>query len=558
MKKVLSILTIFATAAIAIMPVSSINSVNSTTANTQSYIANNQTNPTQMLQDSNQTTITAQDVQTVFGENLFSGNFTMVSQHIYNPDYILAIGDVVNVKLWGAYEFEQQLTIDSQGNIFLPKVGVIKLLGVKNSNLVAVISKSVKRVFKENVHVYADMGIYQNVSIFVTGNVNKPGLYQGLSSDSLIQFIDKAGGINPQYGSFRNITVVRNNKPYKNIDLYDFMVDGKIEMFALKNGDVILVGSVGAYMSASGEVLRSYRFEAKNNSMSLKELARLAGIKPVVTQAIVKSHGNNSQIQINSYPLSKFESVSLRAGDAVEFMTDHAATEVRVNIDGEHSGARAIVVPKGTTLGELMEKIGFNAQSNVDAIQLFRKSVAKMQKNLIDSHLRELESIALTTSSATTQEAQIRAAEAKSILEFIERARQVEPKGQVVISNKDDINQIVLQEDDTIYIPTKDNIVIVQGEVSMPGAFTHVADSDIEDYIEMAGDLSARADSSRVILVAANGKAGKFRASSGEDVYPGDSILVLPKVEGKTLQATSILTQILYQLAIAAKVVIDL
>lgn len=557
MKKVLSILTIFTTAAIAIMPVSSINSVNSTTANTQSYIANNQTNPTQMLQDDNQTTITAQDVQTVFGENLFSGNFTMVSQHIYNPDYILAIGDVVNVKLWGAYEFEQQLTIDSQGNIFLPKVGVIKLLGVKNSNLVAVISKSVKRVFKENVHVYADMGIYQNVSIFVTGNVNKPGLYQGLSSDSLIQFIDKAGGINPQYGSFRNITVVRNNKPYKNIDLYDFMVDGKIEMFALKNGDVILVGSVGAYMSASGEVLRSYRFEAKNNSMSLKELARLAGIKPVVTQAIVKSY-NNGQIQITSYPLTKFNSVKLRAGDAVEFMTDHAATEVRINIDGEHSGARAIVVPKGTTLGELMEKIGFNAQSNVDAIQLFRKSVAKMQKNLIDSHLRELESIALTTSSATTQEAQIRAAEAKSILEFIERARQVEPKGQVVISNKDDINQIVLQEDDTIYIPTKDNIVIVQGEVSMPGAFTHVADSDIEDYIEMAGDLSARADSSRVILVSANGKAGKFRASSGEDVYPGDSILVLPKVEGKTLQATSILTQILYQLAIAAKVVIDL
>ncbi|MBR6611214.1 MAG: SLBB domain-containing protein [Campylobacter sp.] len=557
MKKVLSILTIFATAAIAIMPVSSINSVNSTTANTQSYIANNQTNPTQMLQDSNQTMITAQDVQTVFGENLFSGNFTMVSQHIYNPDYILAIGDIVNVKLWGAYEFEQQLTIDSQGNIFLPKVGVIKLLGVKNSNLVAVISKSVKRVFKENVHVYADMGIYQNVSIFVTGNVNKPGLYQGLSSDSLIQFIDKAGGINPQYGSFRNITVVRNNQPYKSIDLYDFMVDGKIEMFALKNGDVILVGSVGAYMSASGEVLRSYRFEAKDNSMSLKELARLAGIKPVVTQAIVKSY-NNSQIQITSYPLTKFDSVKLRAGDAVEFMTDHAATEVRINIDGEHSGARAIVVPKGTTLGELMEKIGFNAQSNVEAIQLFRKSVAKMQKNLIDSHLRELESIALTTSSATTQEAQIRAAEAKSILEFIERARQVEPKGQVVISNKDDINQIVLQEDDTIYIPTKDNIVIVQGEVSMPGAFTHVTNSDIEDYIEMAGDLSARADSSRVILVAANGKAGKFRASSSEDVHPGDSILVLPKVEGKTLQATSILTQILYQLAIAAKVVIDL
>ena len=549
MKRLLLILALLITASMAAIQTESINSVNSVVSSTQSS-----TN----TQDLNQTTYNFQPVQTVFGENLFNGNFTMVSQHIYNPDYILAIGDMINVKLWGAYEFEKQLTIDSQGNIFLPKVGVIKLLGVKNSNLVSTISKSVKKVFKENVHVYADMGIYQNVSVFVTGNVNRPGLYQGLSSDSLIQFIDKAGGINSQYGSFRDIVVVRNNQPYKKVDLYDFMVDGKIEMFALKNGDVILIGSVGAYMSASGEVLRSYRFEAKDKTMSLKELARLAGIKPVVTQAIVRSHADNSQIQINSYPLAKFDSISLRAGDAVEFMTDHSASEVRVNIDGEHSGSRAIVMPKGATLGDLMDKIGFNPQSNIDALQLFRKSVAKMQKNLIDSHLRELESIALTTSSDTTQEAQIRATEAKAILDFIERARMVEPKGQVVISNKDDIYQIVLQEDDTIYIPTKDNIVIVQGEVSMPGAFTHVANSDIEDYIKMAGDLSSRADSSRVILVSANGKAGKFKASSGEDVYPGDSILVLPKVETKMLQATSILTQILYQLAIAAKVVIDL
>ena len=213
MKKILSILTIFATAAIAIAPVSSINSVNSAKANSQAQIANSQSQAALIPQDANLTISATEPTQMVFGENLFNGNFTMVSQHIYNPDYILAIGDVVNVKLWGAYEFEQQLIIDSQGNIFLPKVGVIKLLGVKNSNLVNVISKSVKRVFKENVHVYADMGIYQNVSIFVTGNVNKPGLYQGLSSDSLIQFIDKAGGINPQYGSFRNITVVRNNQP---------------------------------------------------------------------------------------------------------------------------------------------------------------------------------------------------------------------------------------------------------------------------------------------------------------------------------------------------------
>ena len=133
MKRLLSILAIIATTATAALQTESINSINSSALTTQSNTTNQTTSP-----DLNQSIYTNTTTQSVFGENLFNGNFTMVSQHIYNPDYILAIGDVVNVKLWGAYEFEQQLTIDSQGNIFLPKVGVIRLLGVKNSNLVKI------------------------------------------------------------------------------------------------------------------------------------------------------------------------------------------------------------------------------------------------------------------------------------------------------------------------------------------------------------------------------------------------------------------------------------
>ena len=56
------------------------------------------------------------------------------------------------------------------------------------------ITSKYSKVYRNNVFVYADMNNYQNVSVFVTGNVNKPGLYQGLSSDSIIQYIDKASG----------------------------------------------------------------------------------------------------------------------------------------------------------------------------------------------------------------------------------------------------------------------------------------------------------------------------------------------------------------------------
>lgn len=499
----------------------------------------------------------------VFGEHLFSGAFAKTAQHIYNPDYRLAIGDIVTVKMWGAFEYEQPHTIDSQGNVFIPRVGVIKLLGIKNGDLVSTITDNVKKVYRNNVYVYADMGAYQNVSVFVTGNVNKPGLYQGLSSDSLLQYLDKAAGINSDYGSYRRIVVLRDNKPYKKIDLYDFMLDGKMEMFAFRTGDVILVESIGAYVSASGEVQRPFRFESKESRVTLAQLAQLSGIKPTATNAIVRSYGSDNRLKVKSYPLKSFEKTILVSGDSAEFMPDHSATMVQVSIEGEHEGLHTLVVPKGTTLAKVREMIRFNPQSNADAIQVYRRSVAEMQKKLIDAQLRELETIALTTPSISPQESSMRTQEAQSILQFIERAKKVEPRGQIVISENSAADTIVLQEGDTIHIPTKNNIVVVQGEVALPGAFTYVNGHKLDDYIGMAGDMSERANTERILVIHANGKAEKYDASlfamnTKPSIEKGDSILILPKAEGRNLMTTSVITQILYQIAIAAKVVLDI
>lgn len=513
--------------------------------------------------DKNTTASIVQIPKGVFGEHLFNGNFTKTSQHIYNPDYRLAIGDVVTIKMWGAFEYEAPHTIDSQGNIFIPRVGTVKLLGKRNSELVTVISESVKKVYSSNVFVYADMGAYQNVSVFVTGNVNKPGLYQGLSSDSLLQFLDKASGIHAEHGSFRKITILRDNKLYKQIDLYDFMLEGKMEMFAFRTGDVILIDSVGSYVSANGEVLRPFRFEYKTADLTLDELAKLSGIKPTATNAVVKSYSYNNRLKVESYPKSTFGDVKLKTGDEVEFLPDHSAAMIQINIEGEHEGLHTLVVPKGTTLQNVRDSLKLTPQSNAEAIQILRKSVAEMQKKLIESQLRELETLALTTPSSSPDEAKIRAEESKAVLEFIERAKKVEPRGQIVISNRSQADAIVLQEGDSIYVPTKNNIVIVQGEVALPGAFTYVDGFKLDDYIDMAGDISSRANKERILVIHANGKAEKYDSSlfalnAKPNIEKGDSILILPKAEDRSLMTASVVTQILYQIAIAAKVVLDL
>ncbi len=492
----------------------------------------------------------------VFGAELFNGNFKNYTQRVYNPDYKIAVGDQISLKIWGAVEFEQILVVDSQGNIFIPKVGAVNLLGVKNSALVSVIKAQVNKIYKNNVFVYADMNAYQNVSVFVTGSVNAPGLYQGLSSDSVIQYLDKAGGINLEYGSFRDIQILRNNAVIKKIDLYDFLLKGQMDLFPFRSGDVVLVGNVQSYVFVNGDVQRPFRFELANDIKTLFDLARVAGAKPIVTNAILRSYGNDHKLEVSAYNKMQFSKVLLKTGDEVQFNPEYISQNISITVNGEHSGLKTLVVRKGTTLEDVSRLIVANGQSDMNALQVFRKSVAKTQKDLINAQLKELETLALTSPSVTSQGAAIKAEQAKLILEFIQRARELEPKGQIVIDKPKSYGEVILEEGDTINVPSKNNLIIVQGEVTLPGAFVYNKGEDLKYYINLAGGYGERADTSKVLVIRNNGKAQRY--SGSVDMMPGDSVLVLPKVDSENLQIFSMLTQILYQIAVATNVVLNL
>ncbi|EAI8832740.1 polysaccharide export protein [Campylobacter coli] len=492
----------------------------------------------------------------VFGAELFNGNFKNYTQRVYNPDYKIAVGDQISLKIWGAVEFEQILVVDSQGNIFIPKVGAVNLLGVKNSALVSVIKAQVNKIYKNNVFVYADMNAYQNVSVFVTGSVNAPGLYQGLSSDSVIQYLDKAGGINLEYGSFRDIQILRNNTVIKKIDLYDFLLKGQMNLFPFRSGDVVLVGNIQSYVFANGDVQKPFRFELANDIKTLADLARVSGARPIVTNAVLRSYGNDHRLEISAYNKMQFSKVLLKTGDEVQFNPEYISQNISITVNGEHSGLKTLVVRKGTTLEDVSRLIVANGQSDMNALQVFRKSVAKTQKDLIKAQLKELETLALTSSSVTSQGAAIKAEQAKLILEFIQRAKGVEPKGQIVIDKPKSYGSVLLEEGDIINVPSKNNLVIVQGEVTLPGAFVYNKGESLKYYINLAGGYGERADASKVLVIHNNGKAQKYSGSI--DMMPGDSVLVLPKVDSENLQIFSMLTQILYQIAVATNVVLKL
>ena len=496
----------------------------------------------------------------VFGFRLFNGSFAQNKQHRYNPNYLINIGDIVNIRLWGAFDFNASIPVDSQGNIFLPKVGTIKVAGLKNEELSNILQNRIKSVFKKNVYVYADLGNYQPVSVFVTGAVNKPGLYEGLSSDSIIQFLDKARGIESVYGSYRNITVLRQNKPLKSFDLYNFLLNGKLDEFQFRNGDVINVESIKNYVEITGDVKRPYRFEMKHDTIKLNEILAASLPNPTATNFTVTKWNQDNEQTVKIYSIKDNKNLVIHSGEVVNFLPDHNAKSISVKISGEHLGLHNIVVPKGTTLAEVLKQIKVSPLSDMDSFQLYRQSIAQEQKKLLNAQLDDLEAKTLTTGSMSTEEAIIRKQEAQLVMNFIKRARKVKLKGEVVINKDTNLSLITLEDGDELYIPKRSHMVIVQGEVMLPGAQSYVKNMSFDDYINSCGGYSFRANTDNVLIIKKSGKVINYNPSSsfGDDykVQPGDAILVMGKVDTKYLQVVKDITQIVYQIAVGAAVVL--
>lgn len=502
----------------------------------------------------------AQESKLVFGSNLFNGSFSQNKQHRYNPNYLLNIGDVVNIKLWGAFDFEASISIDSQGNIFLPKVGTIKLVGMRNDRLSETIQEEIKSIYKDNVYVYADLGNYQPVSVFVTGAVNKPGLYEGLSSDSIVQFLDKAKGIEKEYGSYRRVSILRENKQIKEFDLYSFLLSGELDVFQFQMGDVINVQTVKYYIEINGDVKRPYRFEMKGPEVTLEEILKVALQNPTATNFTITKWNEDNEQFVNIYSIKDNKNIIVHSGEVINFLPDHNAQSIEVKISGEHTSLHNLVVRKGATLQEVFNKINPSELSEMESFQIYRKSIAEEQKKLLDAQLNDLEAKTLTAGSMTTEEANIRKQESALVMNFIQRAREVQPKGQVVINKDTNLSQIFLEDQDEIYIPKKSYMIVVQGEVMLPGAQSYVEGMSFDEYINSCGGYSFRANTENVLIIKKNGKVVSYNSSSmfGDEygVQPGDSILVLGKVDSKYLQVVKDITQIVYQIAVGAAVVL--
>lgn len=498
----------------------------------------------------------------VFGANLFTGAFAKQGATQFNPNYVVAVGDQIQVRFWGAFVFEDTLTVDPQGNVFIPHAGPVKVLGVKNNDLQKVVEEAAKRVFKTNVFAYASLAAAQPVRILVSGYVNRPGLYQGTSMDSLLHFLDQAGGIDTDRGSFLNVQVKRGDKVRFKTNLYEFLINGNMPLSQLADGDIIFVAPRGSTIKVTGLADNAKRFEFDSKTRTIADFISLAKPKALATHIrVIRNTGTVRNIEY--FTIAEAKQVLLQDGDELEFTADKKPGTITVRVQGEHLSVQEYVLPYGAKLADLLKQIEYSERSDKDNIQLFRASVKERQKQLLKTSLKSLESAALTARSGTDEEAKLRKDEADLILQWIDRAKDIEPLGQVVIAQSETKEELLLENGDILNVPTKDGLVLVSGEVLFPNAIAYGSKLSLDDYVKKAGGYTQNADSARIVVAR---RDGSFAEASGDrgffqltnnlpPIQAGDEILVLPKVDVKSRQFFKELTQIVYQIAVSARII---
>ncbi|WP_372621524.1 polysaccharide biosynthesis/export family protein [Falsiroseomonas sp.] len=469
-----------------------------------------------------------------------------------NPNYRLGPGDRVSITLWGFVEGAVQAVIDNEGNVFIPQVGPVRLGGTRAGDIQRVVEGEVRRVYAQQVQVYATVLNTGSLGVFVTGFVRGPGRHLGAASESVLDYLARAGGVDPGRGSYRAISLQRGGRTVARVDLYSFLLTGSLPDLNLQQGDTIVVAPQGAVVGADGAVRNNFLFEVSGRTMPGSELVRLAAPLPSATNAVIRGT-RNGQPFARYVTVRELASVQLRDQDTVSFITDAPAPTVRVMVEGSRVGPSVLIADRDTSLCTLLDHVEVDPRlANTRGVFLLRPGLAAQQMRTINEAMDRLERQLFLSISPTTGVAEVRASEANLVASYIQRARRTQPEGRLVVMDRGGrCADVRLQDGDTIVIPERVQTVLVSGEVRAPQGVVWRPNMSIADYVNAAGGFAERGAENQLMIRKAS---GELILEPTEGPEPGDELIALPRLDPKNFQLTRDLLNLIFQSALSARV----
>lgn len=214
----------------------------------------------------------------IFGHDVFNNkNLTFESSmNLATPQhYRLGPGDAVNIDIWGASQESVTETISPDGTITMEDIGVIQLAGLSVSQAKTRL-KQVLGPRYQGSKIELTLGQTRTITISVMGEVKVPGTYTMSAFATVYNALYMAGGPN-EIGTLRNVKVYRQGRLLSHVDVYDFLLNGKLTGdVRLQDNDVITVSPYESLVNITGKVKRPMFYEMKKNETAAT-LLRYAG-----------------------------------------------------------------------------------------------------------------------------------------------------------------------------------------------------------------------------------------------------------------------------------------
>ena len=279
----------------------------------------------------------------IYGYSIFSSKALSFepNENLATPEnYVLGPGDEVVIEIWGANEASIRETISAEGRISVSQIGPIYLNGltVKQANT------QVRKVFAQKYagvmgdvpvsDVSLSLGAVRTIQVNIFGEVEVPGTYRLSGFSTVFHALYRAGGVT-ELGSVRNINVVRSGKTIATVDLYPFLVEGRMDGdIRLQDGDIINVPVYGNLVNVDGLVKRPMDYELKQDETVRNLIDYAGGFEGgAYTGQIRINRVGDTQRSILTVTDDKYASLMLEAGDSVSvdgMMADKFANRVEI------------------------------------------------------------------------------------------------------------------------------------------------------------------------------------------------------------------------------------
>ena len=247
-----------------------------------------------------------------FGVDYFSKAPTTITptQDLSVPgDYKISLKDKLSILLSGAKDARYNVSVNLDGTIQIPEIGALNVVGLELDEINNLLKNLVEEIYSG---VNADVTIsgLSAKKITIVGAVEVPGTYLVNPFTTISNVLAYSGGIK-EYGSIRNIEVIKPNGEKYSFDLYDLLIFGdRTNDKTLDAGDTVLVNGTSNFVDINGEVIRPGLYEYKQDE-SVDDLLKYAlGLKGVGTTKVAAQKVNPSNLTLETFEVDLGQSVS--------------------------------------------------------------------------------------------------------------------------------------------------------------------------------------------------------------------------------------------------------